>query len=236
MKDHRHIFTFVLLIIGFMLAVQFQSTKEPVVRDTRDIRELRTELQAEQERHQQLVQEIDNTLVLLQQYENSFNDQQSVEEVIEEQIESLKEGAGLTEKSGEGITIKISTLGGDPFYDSQRQSIPPHLLRFLVNELNINSARDIAIANHRVVSTTAFREVQGVTQLNGGRRIPPLPVEVKVLADDAENLHNHMVVSESVKYFELEGYSLTFTIENEITLPPYEQTPRVRFMEQVKEE
>ncbi|WP_026674369.1 DUF881 domain-containing protein [Alkalihalobacterium bogoriense] len=236
MKDKRMVFTFVMLIIGFMMAVQFQSTKEPTIRDTRDIRELRNDLQAEQERHQQLVLEIENHLSLLHQYEGSFDNEQNVEQVILEQIEQLRKEAGLTEKSGQGIIITIDEMNDDFFIDRPRRSVPPELLRFLVNELNFYGAKDISIGGHRVISTTSFRGVGGVTQLNGGRRLPPLPIQVKVLADDAEKLHNHMVISESNDYFEIEGFSLKSEPINYITLPPFDQTPRVRYMELVKED
>lgn len=36
--------TGITLIVGFMIAVQFQTIKEPVVRDTRDTWELREDL------------------------------------------------------------------------------------------------------------------------------------------------------------------------------------------------
>ena len=42
-------FTVVTVIIGFMIAIQFQTVKEPVVRDTRDIWELREALLKEKE-------------------------------------------------------------------------------------------------------------------------------------------------------------------------------------------
>ena len=42
-------FTLITIIIGFMIAVQFQTVKEPVVRDTRNIWELREALTKELE-------------------------------------------------------------------------------------------------------------------------------------------------------------------------------------------
>ncbi len=226
----------VTLIIGFMLAIQFQSTKEPVVRDTRDIRELRKELRAEQDKHQQLVQEIDKYASLIDQYEVSLNDhKENVENVMEDQIDSLRKEAGLTEVSGEGIILIIEPLYHDQFFGNQRHSVSPVLLRFLVNELNFNGAKEIAIGNQRIISTTAFREVNGVTRVNN-RRLPPLPIEIKVISNDAEKLHNEMVVSESVEYFEIDNLKLTSTPINYLELPAFDDTPRVRYMEQMKED
>lgn len=236
LKDNRIIFTFITLIIGFMLAVQFQSTKEPIIRDTRDIRELRDELRAEQELHQQLLAEVDKMKSLIKQYKASMeNQEENIENVMKDQIEQLKSQAGLTEVVGEGIILTIEPIRRDTNNGQARRTVSPKLLRFLVNELNVYQAREIAIGNERVISTTAFRDVQGITQING-RRIPPLPLEVKVIADDAQKLHNEMIVSESVEIFEIENLKITSVPVNELTLPGYDQTLRVRFMEQVKEE
>ncbi|WP_209125813.1 DUF881 domain-containing protein [Alkalihalobacillus sp. BA299] len=234
--SNRLIFMIVTLIIGFMVAIQFQSTKEPIVRDTRDIRELRKELRTEQDRHQQLVQEIEKHASLIDQYEVSLNDhKENVESVMEEQIDNLRKEAGLTEVSGEGIILTIEPLYHDQFFGHNRNSVSPVLLRFLVNELNFNGAKEIAIGNQRIISTTAFREVNGVTRVNN-RRLPTLPIEIKVLADDAQKLHNEMVVSESVEYFEIDNLKLTSTPINYLEIPAFDDTPRVRYMEQVKED
>ena len=43
--DKKYIsMAFITLIIGFMMAIQFQTVKEPVVRDTRNTWELREDL------------------------------------------------------------------------------------------------------------------------------------------------------------------------------------------------
>lgn len=51
-------FTVIMAIIGFMLAIQVQTTKQPAVRDTRDIWQLRQDLKKEQQLEQQLLLEI----------------------------------------------------------------------------------------------------------------------------------------------------------------------------------
>lgn len=234
--ERKWTFTIVTLLIGFMLAVLFQTTKEPVVRDTRDVRELRQELVQEQEKRQQLADEIENTESLLSQYRQSLEEQQEIDSVIEEQIEALRESAGLTEVSGEGLVITIKSLyENDAYVGSTSQNVSPDFLRSLLNELNIYQAKEIAIGTERIISTSTFYEVNGTTQVNT-RRLPPLPIEVKVLSDDVERLHNQMVVSAAVELAEIEGLQLEFEIRDEITLPAFDQTPRVRFMEEVKEE
>ncbi len=218
-----------------MLAIQFQSTQEPVIRDTRDIRELRRELQAEQERRQQLNSEINKAQALLLQYERSVeNREEDLIDVLTQQVEELRIDAGLEQLSGEGLIITIDSLYHDQFFGQSKRSPPSEVMRYLVNELNIYGAEEIAVGNERIISTSAFRDVNEITYLNN-RRLPPLPLQVKVLSDKYESLHNHMVVSASLEYLEIRGFSLSVEMVDEVEIPAYDQTRRVRYMEEVKE-
>ncbi|MFN7250933.1 MAG: DUF881 domain-containing protein [Anaerobacillus sp.] len=229
MKDRMIIFAIVTTIIGFMVAIQFKTTKEPVVRDTRDILQLRQDLRIEKERQQELNQEIEKQLLLL----NQLQEKEDIEDVMIQALNDLKNRAGLTPESGEGIILEIKPMYSDFGYVPQ--TVPPHLLRFLINELNIYQARDIAVGSQRIISTSAIRDVNGVTHVNA-RRIPNLPLKIKVLANDAEKLHHEMIVSQSVEYFAIENLSLTSTPINFTTLPGYDQSLRVRYLQPIKEE
>lgn len=223
------IFAIVTTIIGFMIALQFKTTNEPIVRDTRDILELQQDSRVEKERQQELNQEIEKQLLLL----NQLKGQDNLEDVMVNAINDLKEQAGLTPVSGEGIIIEINSVHSD--YGYIPETVPPHLLWILINELNINSAKEIAIGNQRIISTSAIRDVNGVTHVNA-KRIPKLPLKVKVLASDAEKLHHEMIVSQSMEYFAIENLSLTSTPINFVTLPGYDESLRVRNLQPIKGE
>ena len=51
-------FTAIAIIIGLMLAVQFQTVQKPIVRDTRDTWQLREDYLKEKEIHSKLLKEI----------------------------------------------------------------------------------------------------------------------------------------------------------------------------------
>ncbi|MBP3952121.1 DUF881 domain-containing protein [Bacillus suaedae] len=232
----KWVFAIVTFVIGFMLAIQFQTTQEPVTRDTRDIRELRAELLVEQEKKQQLYSEISNIQSVLDEYKQSVDEQDgNITDVLERQIAELRESAGLSEQIGPGIVIKIDSLYNDYYLGQDRFLPSAELFRYLVNELNIYGATGVAVGNERMITTSAFREVNKMTYLNN-RRLPPLPIEVKVLSDSAERLHNQMLVSASMDFLEIEGFTMTIEIVDEIQLPGFDQTPRVRYMKEVKED
>ena len=95
----------ITLIIGVMLAIQYQTVKEPVVRDTRDTFELREDLVKEKERYLSLSREIDSNEEKIEQYETERV--QSKEYVLKETLNELKAEAGLTEIQTPGIIIQI---------------------------------------------------------------------------------------------------------------------------------
>ncbi|WNF39041.1 DUF881 domain-containing protein [Bacillaceae bacterium IKA-2] len=228
-KDRMIIFAIVTTIIGFMIALQFKTTNEPIVRDTRDILELRQDSRIEKERQQELNQEIEKQLLLLNQLKGKDN----LEDVMVNAVNDLKKQAGLTPVSGEGIIIEINSIHTD--YGYIPKMVPPHLLWILINELNIYNAKEIAIGNQRIISTSAIRDVNGVTHVNA-KRIPELPLKVKVLASDAEKLHHEMIVSQSIEYFAIENLSLTSTPINFVVLPGYDESLRIRNLRPVKGE
>lgn len=82
-------FTLIMMVIGFMLAVQFQTVKEPVTRDTRGTWQLREDLLKEKELSSKLIQEIRSNEEKLDKYETERD--QSKEQVLRETLEELKE-------------------------------------------------------------------------------------------------------------------------------------------------
>ena len=77
------------------MAIQYQTVKEPVVRDTRDTFELREDLVKEKERYLSLSREIDSNEEKIEKYETERV--QSKEYVLKETLNELKAEAGLTE-------------------------------------------------------------------------------------------------------------------------------------------
>ncbi|PYZ93235.1 hypothetical protein CR194_08545 [Salipaludibacillus keqinensis] len=231
MKNRMLVFACVTTVIGFMVAVQFQSLSEPSSRDTRNMGELRQALMTEKERQQELNQELDRHLEILYQLEQT----EDVEGVMAEVMEELEHQAGLTEVSGPGLLIEVNIFFDENYSGGAIQTVPAYLLRLLINELNIQGAQHIAIGNERIVSTTAIREANGRTLVNGNW-LSYFPIEIKVIADDPELIHHAMMSSQSNELFIYENMRFSSTPMDEVTLPAYEKNYRVRFMEPVQEE
>ncbi len=212
---------FVSLLAGLMVAVLFQSNQTTEVRDTRDLWEVRTDLREEQLKQQNLYKQIRDAEIIIEQYEGK-SDREKLE-TLKESVNVLKEKAGLTEIKGKGLVIRVNPLYQDLQFGQVYPTVPPELLHRLINELNTYGANNIAIANERYTSITPIRSVNEYTYVNN-HPLPPLPMEIKVLASDVEKLLDYMQVSRVNDYFAVENLELEYDIEHNLTLPKYDQS------------
>ncbi len=222
----------ITLIIGFMIAVLFQTVKKPEVRDTRDSWQLREDMLKEKEVKFKLLNEIRSTNEKLDQYKN--DETRSKEQALKETIAELKEEMGLAEYSGPGIVISIEPVNEELLLGEEPGKVTADLLKRLINELNMYGAKELAINGHRYINTTAIREVNNVTKIDG-YPLKDLPIEVKVITESkksAEKLFNRMKVSKSADEFFI--YNLLLNIKKpaeKMTVPAYENTVTIRYMD-----
>ncbi|MEK4148472.1 MULTISPECIES: DUF881 domain-containing protein [Robertmurraya] len=234
-KNKMISFTVITIIIGFMLAIQFQSVKKPVVRDTRDTWELREDLQKEMELQSKLIREIRSNEEKLANYETERT--QGQEQTLRNTLEELKEEAGLTDVSGPGVKIELDLIDNALIFDQGQQMLSPELLRRLLNEINMYGAKHVSIGGQRVINTTVIREIAGETKING-RSLRNFPVEILVITEDmktARNLYNRMLVSNASEEFFIDNLKMTvLEPQLKITIPAYEDSIRIRNIEPVK--
>jgi uncharacterized protein YlxW (UPF0749 family) len=232
-------FSFVIItfIIGFMIAVQFQTVQKPIERDTRDIWQLREALLKEKELETNLLKEIRSNDEKIDSYESKKK--QSKEQTLKNTLQELKAEAGMTEVNGPGIILKIEPIMenirlGEPV----TKVISPDLLKRLLNELNMYEAKYVSIDDQRVINTTVIRDINSDTKIDG-HTIKSLPIEVKVIAESkqkAEKLYNRMQGSKSTEEFFIDNLKLTILPPSEnITIPAYDNPIHIRYMEPVKD-
>jgi uncharacterized protein YlxW (UPF0749 family) len=227
-------FTLIAAIIGFMLAIQLQTTKRPVVRDTRDIWDLRKDLKQEQELTRHLLLEIRRHDEKIESYQQSRSANQ--EAALEETVRELRKEAGLTDVSGPGLVITIQPFASDDYTGEVAYTVSPELLKRFINELNMYGAKEIAVADERITNTTAIRDVNGITKV-GKSSLSSLPIQVKVLADDVALLHNRLMASTIGDDFIIENLQMIVSEPMEtVVIPKYEGDWRARYMKAVKAE
>ncbi|KUP08578.1 hypothetical protein Q73_05145 [Bacillus coahuilensis m2-6] len=229
-------FTVITAVVGFMLAIQFQTVKEPVVRDTRDIWELRNDLLTEKERYSILLDQISALDDTIEKYESER--ETSKEQALRDTLDMLKNEAGLTERVGTGITLSVEPVTEEILLGSSIQQVSPDMLQRLVNELNRFGALAISIDGQRLVNTSVIRDINGKTTVNG-LPIKNIPFTIEIITkdiDSAQNLFNQLQVSEIVEGFFIDNLRISISSpEENVVVPAYNDTIRIRLMEQVEE-
>ncbi|SOC35351.1 DUF881 domain-containing protein [Ureibacillus acetophenoni] len=229
--------TIVSFIVGLMIAVQYNTVKEPSARDTRDSWELRQALSEEKKRHSQLLSEILALNDVVNKYKN--NETENLGDVLSNTVEHLKQEAGLLEVTGPGITITISPAMELVQSGFSIKPISPELLYRLVNEINRFEGQFIEIDGQRVVHTTAIRDINGSTTVNG-IPISKSDVEIKVITDSyekAEKLNNYLNISSFRDAFYIDNLNLVIgKPEKSVTIAEYDRALENEFLIEQKGE
>ncbi|WP_404432850.1 DUF881 domain-containing protein [Sutcliffiella horikoshii] len=232
MDKRKFSFTIITIIVGLMIAIQFQTVQQPIIRDTRDTWQLRSDLNREQEIQSQIIQEIRKYDKILQDYSKERDE--SKEAIVRETLEELKVEAGLTEMKGPGIKMTVKPLFDEDVLGNIQENISADLLRRFVNELNSYGVEEISIANQRIVSNTIIREINGRTKVNNAW-IPNANFEIIVITSDPTKLYNRLQVSRAMDEFAIGNLLLEVSTPiNEVTVPAYDEQIRVKHMEPVK--
>jgi uncharacterized protein YlxW (UPF0749 family) len=237
-KQKKNNLSFIVIsaVIGFMIAIQFQSVKEPVERDTRDLWQLREALLKEKEVQSKLVSEIRSIEEKLLAYESK--QKQSKEQALRDTIKELKIEAGLTAVKVPGLSLRIEPIMeeiqiGEPI----SKDVSPELLKRLLNELNMYDAAYVSVDGQRVINTTVIRDINNETKIDG-HALSSLPIEVKVGVDNlvtAEKLYNRIKASKATEEFFTENLKLIISEPtSEVTIPAYDNPIRIRYLESLK--
>ncbi|CDQ19837.1 DUF881 domain-containing protein [Halobacillus karajensis] len=220
----------VFLVIGFMVAVQFQTTShEAQVRETRDVWEVREELKRQQEQQQELLDKIAIADQTIEDYDRSSSRDQL--ETLKESIESLENKIGLREKEGKGLEMTIRPIFEEEAIGQEYPKISPHLLSRLLNELNTYGAEDVSIGNERFTTLSPIRDVNGATYVNN-RPIGSLPMSIKVLANDAEKLQDYMEASPIQDIFNIDNMEIIFERKEQLVLPKFDEPLHLETLEE----
>lgn len=219
LNKNKWIFSIAIAIIGFMVAILFHSIQTPEVRDTRDMWEIRAQLQAEQEKQQILQQELNELTTVVKSYQGSSDQEQIA--TLNQSIDVLEEKAGLTHLSAPGVVIELKPNYRLATELRETPSVTPELLNRLINELNTYGATAIGIENERLINLTSIRYVAGKTYMNQ-RPLPDLPITINVLVDDPERLKNYMEVSQSKDELSMNNIEFTVSSNEKVSVPSHQ--------------
>ena len=217
--------TIILFIIGLMMAVQYNTIRQPTERDTRDLWAIREELSEEKKQHSALLEEIRSLQEVVKRYEQSEETNRQI--VLNETVNNLKKQAGLTDIMGPGVTFRIEHAPELVEMGYETEEISPDLLIQFINALFKYGALNMAIDGNRIVHTTAIRDINGETTVNSvPLRSPPFEVVVGTSSfKEAQKIYNSVQASTFIDSFYLDNYHLIIEEPTELlTIPAFENS------------
>ncbi|MFJ7933056.1 DUF881 domain-containing protein [Sporosarcina sp. NPDC096371] len=188
-------FTFILLIVGFMIAIQYNSMKTPEERDTRDIWTIRHELSTEKQFHSELLSEIRELDKTINTYK-SLSDE-NTGKALAETVDNLYRQAGMTDVEGPGIVIEVRPSAESVAFGTPITGISPDLLTRFVNEVNRYNGFTLEIDGKRFTTLSSIRDINGITTVNGLNVSTP-PFTMKIISaslTESEKMYNYLAAS-----------------------------------------
>lgn len=229
-KMYRNI-TIISFIIGFMLAVQYNTVQNPTERTTVDIWEIRQQLSEEQERHSELLTAISELSETVSKYEDAEFDNPEV--LLQQTVDQLKERAGILPVEGPGLTL---TVGASPELMGlgyEIKPVSPELLIRLINDLNRYNARAIEVDDKRLSYNSAIRDINGKTTINS-EPIQNTDIEINIITytyEQAEKMKNHLLASTFQDEFYIDNLVLTIhEAEQNIQIDSVASVPRIKYL------
>lgn len=224
-------FAFILLIVGFMLAVQYNTVQKPETRDTRDIWEIRQELAKETALHSELLSEIRVLELTIGKYENMVNESPAI--ALNDTVELLKKDIGLSDFNGPGLTIKIVPSLESIAVGQTIEGISPDLLIRLINEINLFKAKAVEVDGKRIIYSSAIRDVNGKTTVNNlAIKTAPFTISIGTSTyEDAKKMYNQLKASAIGDDFYIDNLKLVIgEPEYNLKIATYDQSISKQFL------
>lgn len=229
-------FTLILLIVGFMLAVQYNTVQQPEKRDTRDIWEIRQELSVEKKRHSELLSNIQSVNQTITKYESIQSESPVL--ALNETLDDLRRRAGLTEVISPGLVLTVQPSLESQVLGQTITGISPQLLVRLLNEVNRFKGHHIDVDGKRIVTSSPIRDINGQTTVNSlNVRTPPFKIRIGTdTFADAELLYNHLQSSMIADDFFIDNLTLIIGEPvRELKIPAFNQSLHTNYLNEATE-
>lgn len=220
MKKDKIKISIVLGIISIFLVslmgVQIKTIKKTDITalETMQEDELRNEILSLKEKNDELQAKISGNEEKIKEYNETLNNNQKAEELLNSELKEYEEKIGLTDVTGQGVIITLT--------DTPEQSYSYSNLVDYVNELKYAGATAISINDYRIITTTEIVEIsKKYILLNGDQRISS-PYIIKAVGDKDKMLEVFNLRDEGyIDLYKNSGYDVKIEGSDNITVNKY---------------
>ena len=213
-KQYSLALTAICVILGVIIGVQVNTVKQQrLTTENQRLSEASIALNQMQAERDALLKQNETLEKTLKEYqEGNFGGE----------MEQLLAFAGLTEVSGEGVTVTMNDSSGKGSGDMNAYLVHAEDLLSVVNELYAAGAKAVSINGQRMVGGSAISCAGSIVMVNGVRVAAPF--EIKAAGDPAvleSALRFPGGVIDSLAPW---GIEISIRKESAITVPAYTQT------------
>lgn len=230
-------FTLILGLVGFVLALQYNSINSTPTRDTRDLWAIRKELSNEKKSHSDLLEEISETDQTLASY--TASPEASAAEVLQTTLDKLYKQAGFMPTTGPGFVIEVAPSPEAMAFGYEVGPVSSELLAWFINVVNQQQGHELEIDGKRFTTLSWIRDINGNLTVSGDIVSTP-PFEIKVVSptkEASEKLYNLLLTTTIQDEFYLDDLILTISEPTDsVTIQGWTGDFKNRFLkEQTKE-
>ena len=216
----------VSIFLVSLMGVQIKTIKKTDITalETMQEDELRNEILSLKEKNDELEAKISDNEEKIKEYNETLNNNQKAEELLNNEIKEYEEKIGLTDVTGSGVIITLT--------DTEEQSYSYSNLVDYINELRYAGATAISINDYRVISTTEIVEIsKKYILLNTDQRISS-PYVIKAIGNKDKILEVFNLKDEGyIDLYRDAGYTVSIEGRDDITINKYDKEIKFEYIE-----
>ena len=216
----------VSIFLVSLMGVQIKTIKKTDITalETMQEDELRNEILNLKEKNDELQAKISDNEEKIKEYDETLNNSQKAEELLNSELKEYEEKIGLTDVTGSGVVITLT--------DTSDQSYSYSNLVDYINELRYAGATAISINDYRVISTTEIVEIsKKYILLNTDQRVSS-PYVIKAIGDKDKILEVFNLKDEGyIDLYRDAGYTVSIEGRDDITVKKYDKEIKFEYIE-----
>ena len=228
MKKEKKIMIITISIMSLILVcvmfMQFKVVNETDIAQIEDMREeeLEKALADWKEKYEETTKKLEDTNKKAQEYEEKLQSNEEIRELVEKELAEAKENFGLTDVSGDGISITLT--------DNEEKAYEAKDLVNLINELRAAGIEAISINDERVTNITDIVDISSRYILINSNKVSS-PYIIKAIGDKT-----HLKSALTIKngYYDLkqkEGYNIGIQEKSNIKINKYSKEINLKYIE-----
>lgn len=221
MRKHQYsiAMTAICILLGVIIGVQYNTVqKQRVSMENQRLSEAATAIKQLREERDALEQKNKSLEQAVKEYEQGILGT----DMMRREMEQLREFAGLTEVTGEGVAVTLNDSSAQKSGNKNAYIVHAEDILTVVNELNGAGAKAVSVNGQRIVGTSAVACAGTIVTVNGVRVAAPFEI---LAVGDGEVLQAALKfpggVVDSLSPW---GIEINIRRESILTVPAYTQT------------